>query len=87
MSTVSIVLYWSVMINKCQGLTLLETCVDMSPVTYNKGQAYVAFSRVNTLENYIQLIIQENRSKFLTQPMLKLVVTISCAPTSIFNTQ
>ena len=41
-------LCWGVTINKCQGLTLEEIVVDMTPVkgTYHPGQAYVAFSRV-----------------------------------------
>ena len=44
-------LAWAVTIHKCQGLTLPEIVVDMSPNkgTYQPGQAYVAFSRVREL--------------------------------------
>ena len=45
-------LSWFVSINKCQGLTLEEIVVDMTPTkgSYQQGQAYVGFSRVKTLE-------------------------------------
>ena len=45
-------LCWCVTIHKCQGLTLEEIVVDMTPTkgTYHPGQAYVAFSRVKKLE-------------------------------------
>ena len=45
-------LAWAVTIHKCQGLTLPEVVVDMSPDKgkFSPGQAYVAFSRVRTLD-------------------------------------
>ena len=45
-------LAWAVTIHKCQGLTLPEVVVDMSPEKgkFSPGQAYVAFSRVRSLE-------------------------------------
>ena len=45
-------LAWAVTIHKCQGLTLPEIVVDMSPEkgTYPPGQAYVALSRVRELD-------------------------------------
>ena len=45
-------LAWAVTIHKCQGLTLPEIVVDMSPEkgTYAPGQAYVALSRVRELD-------------------------------------
>ena len=45
-------LSWVVSIHKCQGLTVDEIVVDMSrhKGPYQQGQAYVAFSRVKTLE-------------------------------------
>ena len=45
-------LSWAVSIHKCQGLTLDEIVVDMSrdKGPYQKGQAYVALSRVKTLD-------------------------------------
>ena len=44
-------LAWAVAIHKCQGLTLPEIVVDMSPKKgrFSGGQAYVAFSRVHEL--------------------------------------
>ena len=49
------------MIHKCQGLTLPEFVIDMTPAKgkFKPGEAYVAFNRVRTLEklhiiNYIQ---------------------------------
>ena len=43
-----LVLAWAITIHKCQGLTLPEIVVDMTPSKghYTVGQAYVAFSRV-----------------------------------------
>ena len=42
------VLAWAVTIHKCQGLTLPEIVVDMTPAKgkFRSGQAYVAFSHV-----------------------------------------
>ena len=44
-------LAWAVTIHKCQGLTLDEIVVDMTPKKgqYTSGQVYVAFSRVREL--------------------------------------
>ena len=44
-------LAWAVTIHKCQGLTLPEIVVDMSPKKgrFSGGQAYVAFSHVHEL--------------------------------------
>ena len=45
-------LAWAVTIHQCQGLTLPETVIDMTPAKgrFKPGEAYVAFSRVRTLE-------------------------------------
>ena len=47
-----LVLAWAITIHKCQGLTLPEIVVDMTPAKghYAVGQAYVAFSRVTQLD-------------------------------------
>ena len=46
-----LVLAWAITIHKCQGLTLPEIVVDMTPAKghYTVVQAYVAFSRVTQL--------------------------------------
>ena len=45
-------LAWAVTIHKCQGLTLPEIVIDMTPAKgkFKPGQAYVAFSGVRTIE-------------------------------------
>ena len=54
-------LAWAVTICKCQGLTLPEIVIDVTPAKgkFKPGEAYVAFSRVRTIEklhiiNYTQ---------------------------------
>ena len=48
----TLTLAWAVTIHKCQGLTLPQIVVDMTPTqgTFTAGQAYVTFSRVYTHE-------------------------------------
>ena len=47
-----LILAWAVTIHKVQGMTIDRIVVDMSTDKgrYQKGQAYVAFSRVRTYE-------------------------------------
>ena len=43
---------WAVTVHKCQGLTLPEIVIDMTHAKgkFKPGEAYLAFSRVKTLE-------------------------------------
>ena len=45
-------LAWAVTIHKCQGLTLPEIVIDMTPTKgkFKPGEAYVTFSRVRTID-------------------------------------
>ena len=63
-----ITLAWAVTIHKCQGLTLDEIVVDMSPSKgkFSAGQAYVAFSRVRELSKLH--IINYSRSQIRVSP-------------------
>ena len=45
-----LVLAWATTIHKVQGLTLNELVVDMKGGRFSPGQAYVAFSRVKSLD-------------------------------------
>ena len=47
-------LAWGVIIHKCQGLTLSEIVIDMTHAKgkFKPGEAYVAFSRVKTLDKF-----------------------------------
>ena len=58
---------WSVAMHKCQGITLSEIVIAMTPAKgkFKPGEAYVAFSRVRTLEKLH--IITTNEVKSMCQ--------------------
>ena len=64
-------LAWAVTIHKCQGLTLPQIVVDMTPTkgTFTAGQAYVAFSRVCTREELH--IINYTRAQIRISPNIQ----------------
>lgn len=47
---IPLLLGWAITIHKCQGLTLARGCVDLGAGAFAPGQAYVAMSRVASLE-------------------------------------
>ena len=70
-------LAWAVTIHKCQGLTLSEIVIDVTPAKgkFRLREAYVAFSRVRTLEklhkiNYTrsQISVLEHVEKGMKRP-------------------
>ena len=77
-------LAWAVTIHKCQGLTLSEIVIDMIPAKgkIRPGEAYVAFSRMRTLQklhitNYIQnqICVSEHAEKEIKKAKEKHLAT------------
>ena len=78
-------LAWTVTIHKCQGLTLSEIVIDMTPAKgkFRPGEAYVAFSRVRTLQklyiiNYTQnqICVSEHVEKEMQRLMSHLLFSV-----------
>ena len=78
-------LAWAVRVHKCEGWTLPEIVVDMSPETgtYAPGQAYVALSRVRELDklhivNYTrtQIWVSSNVADEMERPWTNVLAQI-----------
>ena len=84
-------LAWATTIHKVQGLTLDEIVVDMKGGRFSPGQAYVAFSRVKTLEglhfNRKAIKVTGKRFAHETGPLVKLRTFSSGSPGQIFSRQ
>lgn len=52
---------WATTIHKVQGLSLKEAALSIGSTIFEKGQAYVALSRVETLANLHLLAFCENK--------------------------
>ena len=85
-------LAWAVTIHKCQGLTLPEIVIDMTPVKgkFKPGEAYVGFSRVRTIEklhiiNYTrnQIHVSEHVEQEMKRPRKNILPQM---PSNLFHT-
>ncbi len=48
-------------VHKVQGLSLAKAVIDLGPDTFTVGQAYVALSRVKTLDGVCLLKLTESK--------------------------
>lgn len=56
-----LILCWAVTVHKLQGVTLSKAVIDLGPKLFAKGQAYVALSRVRSLEGIAVSNLNVNR--------------------------
>ena len=80
---------WATAIHKVQGLTLDEIVVNMRSRRFSFGQAYVAFSRVKTLQVYTSetLIVKLSTKVMMflldsTRILVPTLLTLQCASLS-----
>ena len=84
-------LAWVVTIHKCQGLTLPEIVIDMTPAKgkFKPGEAYAAFSRVRTLEKLHMINYTQNQihvSEHVEKEMKRLRKnTLPQMPSNLFH--
>ena len=68
-SQIPLILAYAVTIHKCQGATLDSALIDIGPSTSEVGQAYVALSRVKSLDSLY--IYELDASAFKAHPKVK----------------
>ena len=85
-------LAWAVTIHKCQGVTLPEIVIDMTPAKgrFKPGEAYIAFSRVRTIEKLHIINYTQNQihvSEHVEEEMKRLRKNIlPQMPSNLFHT-
>jgi len=67
-----LLLCWAATIHEVQGLCLDAAVIDMNPAMFEDGMAYVALSRVQTLEGVALLGAKIKASDAISQEMEQL---------------
>ena len=59
-------LAWVITIHKSQGLTLPQAVINLGPSIFERGQAYVALSRLKTLQSVY--LTELTKEAFMADP-------------------
>jgi len=66
---IPLILSWAITIHKSQGITLDEAVIDIGSGIFEKGQSYVALSRVKSLDGLY--LINFDHNKIMSNPKVK----------------